>query len=464
MLSPVEAESLLRLTQHALDDSNDFSAHHLRLFLPESSNNGDHYTSQNRPSAGPAGDSTALTVRLTASQDSSYPSASLNLHTSDLEVLYSSSMIPTSSSSSSLLGSFIASQLRDVFSEEEAILAHLLSSHSLHSGKKSLSPEVEARLDKRTTRSLKYAPLYHLTISLFTPEASPSSWDIQDAVRSTFGPLIEALSPISNLTIDTQIQPYASFAPSVQPTFSKEQNVWTLSRTQLGGFINAAEWPLSPSIGGGPTVHFVLYVPSPSQAPLLVDGSEGSNAWLIPQWGGVVIHNAATSSRHLSAEDLRVPFLTFSQQLLSLLGLPEHPASLPIRLDTLARVRAASLFLSASSTLGSLARLTLALPSISIPNSVADAVSLTIKHLETSCSAFKNGDFASALQSARIAEGAAERAFFERSMVGQVYFPDEHKVAVYLPLLGPVAVPLVLSAIKELRPIVSSLLGRLTGK
>ena len=36
-------------------------------------------------------------------------------------------------------------------------------------------------------------------------------------------------------------------------------------------------------------------------------------------------------------------------------------------------------------------------------------------------------------------------------MVGQVYFPDEHKVAVYLPLLGPVAVPLLTSAIKELR-------------
>lgn len=52
---------------------------------------------------------------------------------------------------------------------------------------------------------------------------------------------------------------------------------------------------------------------------------------------------------------------------------------------------------------------------------------------------------------ARIAEEEAERAFFEKGMVAQLYFPDEHKVAVYLPLLGPVGVPLLMGLIKELR-------------
>ena len=40
-------------------------------------------------------------------------------------------------------------------------------------------------------------------------------------------------------------------------------------------------------------------------------------------------------------------------------------------------------------------------------------------------------------------------------MVAMVYFPDEHKAAVYLPLLGPVAVPLIMSAIKELKSILA---------
>jgi len=54
------------------------------------------------------------------------------------------------------------------------------------------------------------------------------------------------------------------------------------------------------------------------------------------------------------------------------------------------------------------------------------------------------------LENARIAEAEAERGFFEKSMVGQVYFPDEHKIAVYLPLLGPVGVPLLIYARKEI--------------
>lgn len=55
-----------------------------------------------------------------------------------------------------------------------------------------------------------------------------------------------------------------------------------MKKEDLSGFINAAEWPLSPSIGGAPTVNFILYV-----GDMEVEG--GGKSWLIPQWGGVVI-------------------------------------------------------------------------------------------------------------------------------------------------------------------------------
>lgn len=139
--------------------------------------------------------------------------------------------------------------------------------------------------------------------------------------------------------------------------------------------------------------------------------------------------------------------LTFSNQLLALLGAPKS-GSLPLQLKTLVRVRSAELLLKASSTLGSLARLTLALPSISIPQTVAEGVQTTIDRLEKACAGLGGRE---GLEHARIAEEAAEKAFFEKSMVGQVYFPDEHKIAVYLPLLGPVGVPLVMGIVKEFR-------------
>lgn len=36
-------------------------------------------------------------------------------------------------------------------------------------------------------------------------------------------------------------------------------------------------------------------------------------------------------------------------------------------------------------------------------------------------------------------------------MLALLYFPDEHKYAVYTPLFGPVAVPLLVALLKEVR-------------
>jgi phosphatidylinositol glycan class S len=36
-------------------------------------------------------------------------------------------------------------------------------------------------------------------------------------------------------------------------------------------------------------------------------------------------------------------------------------------------------------------------------------------------------------------------------MVAMLYFPDEHKYAVYTPLFGPISVPLVVAALREFK-------------
>lgn len=346
-------------------------------------------------------------------------------------------------------------------------MAHILSNNAMapqspNSPQQQISPQLAESITRRLRRSMRYAETYHLAFSLFTPGSAPSSWDIESAVQEYISPLIQALSPISNFTVDTQVQLYASFSPSTpSPEYDEAQGAFTLKEENLSAFINAAEWPLSPSIGSGPTINFILYVPAPSQSPLLVKESKATS-WIIPQWGGVFILNPPlpqtdlpTNPPHLPSDTLRGPFLTFSHQLLSLLGTPHSPTSLPFRLQTLIRIRAATLLLSASSTMGSLARLTQSLPQIPIPANVASSVSTTLSHLSSACESLSHGRFGAALTSARVAETEAERSFFEKSMVGQMYFPDEHKVAVYLPLLGPIGVPLVLGLLKEIKRVVS---------
>ncbi|KAL2013282.1 hypothetical protein VTN00DRAFT_807 [Thermoascus crustaceus] len=491
-----EAQQLIRTTQHALDDLNEFSAHHLRLKHVDSSQTtdtsaGDGVASFEEEDIQETADA-ALTVRLIPQENAAAPSSELHSSATRLDIYYPPSQTAALSYSKPPLAAFIAGELQKLFSEEQATIAHILSNSNTaasnlqpsgpgvqpSSGQQSpggtalnsASPELVESISRRLTRSLKYAETYHLTFSLFTPGSEPSSWDIETAIQEYLNPLLEAFAPISNFSVDTQVQLYASFSPTApQPEYDESQAAWTLRKEDLSAFINAAEWPLSPSIGSGPTINFVLYVPDPSQSPLVVKENQATS-WLIPQWGGVAILNPPLSASnpynppYLSKESLRPAFMTFSHQLLTLLGTPATPSSLPFRLQTLIRIRAATLLLSASSTMGSLARLTQSLPSIPIPATVATSVSTTLSHLASACTDLREGRFSAALASARIAEKEAERSFFEKSMVGQVYFPDEHKVAVYLPLLGPIGVPLIIGLIKELKRVLSEWKKRKSAK
>ena len=490
-----EAQHLVRTTQHALDDLNEYTAHHLRLCLgksltevnktKESERLPESDEVQSVTARHDTQEEVALTVKLNPMSGITSPVVELKPHSTVLDVSYVASQVPLTSSSSSILANTIAKALQDMFEEEQASLAHILST-SLPSGSnqhsstgtglssqmsqsvstsrdsrsgigKPVPPELASKLARRMTRAMKYAPLYHITISLFTPNDTPSSWAIESAIEDYLSPLLESFA-ISNFTVDTQIQLYSAPSPSVQPEYDADLGAWTLKTEDLSGFINAAEWPLGPGIGAGPTLNFVIYVPDKKMAPLVVK-EHRANSWLIPQWGGVTILNppivSLTTPSHLTKEAIQPALLTFSYQLFSLLGTPETPSSFPMQLQTLTRIRAASLLLSASSTMGSLARLTVALPSIAIPESVSIAVESTLSHLRSTCMCLRDGRFHMALEHAKIAEAEAEKGFFEKSMVGQVYFPDEHKVAVYLPLLGPVGVPLVMSAIKESKRLIA---------
>lgn len=356
------------------------------------------------------------------------------------------------------LATFVSQETLRVYEDEQKSLSYLLSDTTFAVGqRRDLQTNDKASLDARATRAFKYATTYHLTFSLFSSSTSPSTWAIDEALEKYITPLLGQLSSISHFTIDTQVQLHASISPSIAgPQLVTASGKWQLQKSDLSGFVNAAEWPLSPSIGAGPTINFVLYVPSEEQSPLEI-AETGGTSWLVPQWGGVQILNPnGRQSSTLAVDDLEQVMLAFADQLTALVGLPPSPPSLAVRISSLTRERTTSLILSASSTLGALARLTQKLTYIAIPDSVSKAVDETIHRLDQACVDLREGRFNSALVNARVAKDEAERAFFEPSMVGQVYFPDEHKVAVYVPLLGPMAVPLVMAGLKEIQKLRSA--------
>ncbi|KAI1764704.1 phosphatidylinositol-glycan biosynthesis class S protein [Hypoxylon sp. FL1150] len=424
-LQDQEIHNLIRITERALNTLYDFPGHRFQF---------DASRSANAQTNDPTHDlNNALTIRLIPGDTTS---SILQTNAPILEITYPPNSIPSSGATTSDFATYLATQLRETFAEERDVMSYLFATSSMPSERRPQGPpqDVASSLSKRMTRSLKYSGTYHLTFSLFTSGPVPSSWDIDAAINEYMKPILDMLRPIHNFTIDTQVQLYAT--PGVQSQ--------VLSKEDLSGFINAAEWPLSPSIGGAPTVNFIVFIGNQTIGSVSESGT--SQSWLIPQWGSAYLL-PPPSTDHVSAELLKQPVLTFTSHLLSLLGTPQS-GPLPMRLSTLTRIRSADLLLRASSSLGSLARLSLALPSISIPSRVADGVAKSMYHLQLACS---NLGGTVGLEHARIAEAEAERAFFDKSMVGQLYFPDEHKIAVYLPLLGPVGVPLFIGLLNQIK-------------
>ena len=74
--------------------------------------------------------------------------------------------------------------------------------------------------------------------------------------------------------------------------------------------------------------------------------------------------------------------------------------------------------------------------------------------LMQTCEALHSSAFNVALRDSALALENAEKAFFDDKMVSMLYFPDEHKYAIYSPLFGPLALPLVIALLKELHGMV----------
>jgi GPI-anchor transamidase subunit S len=377
--------------------------------------------------------------------------------------------VRSSPSQRSSLPKDIATFIQSVFANEQ--ISHLLHINSLIRNNPysdtftQFSGDSVRDIERQLARAAKTATSYHLTFSLFSAGGAPSSWDVQQALNQHILPIVQAAKKTFNIQVGTQVQLFSPYSPSIQSYGLENTRGHFLKHDDLTSFVNTAEWPLSPSIGQGPTLNFIVYVPTKSDLPLGIDGKLGG-AWIVPQWGGITIINPemiedpGTGSyilpSHLSTNDLNDAFRTFSAQLLALLGITSgsvNGQSFPLgfRIQSHRRVTAYELHLRASSNLGSLSSLAKHLNTIPIPRHVAQLVDNSMSNLTASSTALARGSWDDAICLASQAFEDSDKAFFDKSMVGQAYFPDEHRFAVYMPFLGPVAVPLLVSLLGELK-------------
>jgi phosphatidylinositol glycan class S len=74
-----------------------------------------------------------------------------------------------------------------------------------------------------------------------------------------------------------------------------------------------------------------------------------------------------------------------------------------------------------------------------------------VRHHVEAGALLEAGQLERALERASRAYSLATEAFSHPTLMAMLYFPDEHKMAVYFPLMVPTLLPLLINAAKEFK-------------
>ncbi|EGW31913.1 uncharacterized protein SPAPADRAFT_61017, partial [Spathaspora passalidarum NRRL Y-27907] len=277
------------------------------------------------------------------------------------------------------------------------------------------------------TVAFPYSSKFNLVFSLLVENGNPTSWEIEQASEK-LQKLLISFNHISNFTITSQVQYYSKLSKKYQ----KGSSSYILPETDLPTFINFGDWNLD-NYDINPTMNFLLYFPESNYEgiPLIIENTT-TNSFLIPQWGGVAIFNKdkpiLKTDAKLSSSDLEPIMNIFASQLYQLLGVPPTPKNPTIRIDSLSRLLVVSNIKKSLDNLVSLVKISDTLNEISIPDETKESADTSLEQINQAIELVKHGKFQFATTSSSKALVASERAFFEKKMVQQAYFPSEHKL------------------------------------
>ncbi|EJU02454.1 hypothetical protein DACRYDRAFT_107371 [Dacryopinax primogenitus] len=327
------------------------------------------------------------------------------------------------------------------------------------------------------SRIAQYSPTYRLAFTLLNEDASvggaATGWEIHEALSRYIHPTLTQLRDLHNFTVESQVQYFGGLTFDPQLEVSDGVQRWTLSEEQMSVFINSAEWTLTSGVSNDPVLHFILFVPSAERRPLVTHTTfvgQRNDSFVLPQWGGVVIHNPPIAGQgspntFLSLHDLSGPFNTFRAQLAALLGVPHFTPQVtaldrakfgitPWQLDALKRRRSLENIANSADALRSIVHLVNQIENMPVGQDVLGQVDGALAALDATTPATQEQSSRSLshlLAHSIDALTLSSQAFFNPGMIGLLYYPTEHKYAVYTPLFAPVAVPLVVALVRDLR-------------
>jgi len=347
------------------------------------------------------------------------------------------------------------------------------------------SPMTEEKMRKRVQTN----SAYRITFSLLQDTAGWDQplidWEFPQflEVGGVLHQFFERLAVTADISVDSQIRHFVTLLRD--PEYSQrggksEENYYYFDASELPYILaHPNEWNSDFVATDQPSLHFVVYVPPQRFTPLVVRSNEDLQeqdsasyfAYVIPQTGGVVIYNRSNETQDtLTEEELHEIVEVFIEQLRTAFGLnpfddvshlleqdihvvPSPHGIAEWERDQIIRDRTYENLQQAISNLNSLAELLQKLTNMMISDHIQTIVQKSLDAQTMSYQALREGQIEEAQRQSLIAMERAHEAFFDPDMLSLLYFPDEHKFAIYTPLFLPISVPVILKLVAEIKKL-----------
>ncbi|KAL5239658.1 hypothetical protein ACI65C_007068 [Semiaphis heraclei] len=324
----------------------------------------------------------------------------------------------------------------------------------LNPGNHSDDQQVVTERQRRVRPSSDYNVL--LTVVNPEPDKLHVSWKPEIPLNRYLQPLLNQLKLISNFSVQSQwlyLIDLVQKPPKLNTTF-------VLDKNHAQYIITPLEKKLGSGVSQNPCIHFVVYVTPCSYIPLYFhENNQLTTAMMSARWGGVQFLNvdqiSCNESLSFIPDDLSImsPIITQFHSLIGVPNMSNYISLMPLKsstlrkwqLDSMYRLKIIEQYTNTRITLTSLSRLLGEISNIVIIEEVGKAVTESIEAATKVLQCIERGQLEEALEFSKIAFETSEFAFTHPSLLALLYFPDDQKYAVYIPLFLPVMIPVLMS-------------------
>ncbi|XP_037948214.1 GPI transamidase component PIG-S-like isoform X1 [Teleopsis dalmanni] len=332
---------------------------------------------------------------------------------------------------------------------------------------------------------------YDVIVSVLNPnpEIMDAKWNVQMAIETYLAPFLRDVSGVSNFTLKSQWKYQLAFEAELKQKrdTTKLGRHYALSETSLPHIITSIEKNLGVGITDKSPINLVVYIPPCSIAPIHIYNRHGNiatkhnvDSFISQKWGGIIIANPPEETClaynenqqpvqfYVNTNDIMQIMLHQLHKLLDISIEFNIPSVKTVALEQISPrrweyesyIRRSTIthITTATNTLQSLIKLLDNISYIVINDDVGTSINTAYEHILLAKSALEANDLVSSSKYAKIAFTSSEHAFFDSTLLAQLYFPDEQKYAIYIPLFLPIMVP-VIASFSMLRKLIVKLFG-----